>query len=104
MLATAGAVLTLDARLGKVCLEDASPMVYVVEIPVEEEGLTERMSQMRAWLDHQRCEPSRFRVSDAGAQAPGCRVYFGTETDAAAFAQKFGGRVLSTLASDAALI
>ena len=78
-------------------------MVYIVEIVVSEDGLSERMNQMRAWLDHQRCEPRRFRVSGTGAE-PGCRVYFSAEPEAAAFARQFGGRVLSTLTSDAAFI
>ena len=79
-------------------------MVYVVEIVVSEDGLRERMNQMRAWFDHRRCEPSRFRVSNAGAQPAGCRVYFSAEAEAAAFARQFGGRVLSPLASVAAII
>jgi hypothetical protein len=79
-------------------------MVYIVEIVVTENGLSERMSQMRAWLDHHRYQPSRFRVANVGAQPPGCRVYFRAEAEAAAFARQFGGRLLSTLASDAAII
>jgi hypothetical protein len=78
-------------------------MVYIVEIVASEDGLSERMNQMRAWLDHQRCEPSRFRVSNAAAQPAGCRVYFSSETEAAAFARQFGGRVLSSMGSEAAI-
>jgi hypothetical protein len=80
------------------------PMVYIVEVVASEDGLSERMNQMRAWLDHQRCEPSRFRVSDAGAQPAGCQVCFSAEAEAVAFAQQFGGRVLSSLADEAAII
>ena len=78
-------------------------MVYIVEVPVAEDRLSERMNQMRAWLDHQRCAPSRFRVSDAGTKSPGFRVYFNAENEAAAFAREFGGRVVTTLAVDAIL-
>ena len=79
-------------------------MVYIVEIEFAGDGLPEHMNQMRAWLDHQRFAPSRFRVSDAGAQSTGCRVYFKAEDEAAAFARQFGGRVLSPPATDAVVI
>ena len=78
-------------------------MVYIVEVPVAEERLSERMNQMRAWLDHQRSAPSRFQVSDAGAESPGFRVYFNAEDEAAAFARQFGGSVRSIPAADALL-
>jgi hypothetical protein len=84
--------------------KEGEPMVYIVEIEGAGDGLPEQMNQMRAWLDHQRYEPSRFRVSDAGAQPTGCRVYFNTEDEAAAFARQFGGRVLGTLAAGAAIL
>jgi len=79
-------------------------MGYVVELPVDEAGFTERMNQMRAWLDHARYEPSRFRFSSADARPIGCRVHFKTEDEAAAFARQFGGRVLIATASDAVII
>lgn len=79
-------------------------MVHIVEVVVNGDGLSERMNQMRAWLDHQRCQPSRFRVSDAGARSAGCQVYFSAEAEAVAFARQFGGRVLSSLAGEAVII
>jgi hypothetical protein len=79
-------------------------MVYIVEIAVAEHGLPEQMNQMRAWLDHQRYAPSRFRVSDAGTQTAGCRVYFKAEDEAVAFARQFGGRVLGNLAAAAVIL
>jgi hypothetical protein len=79
-------------------------MGYIVEIVVAEDGLQEQMNQMRAWLDHQRYAPSQFRVSDAGAQSTGCRIYFKAADEAAAFARQFGGRVLGSLAAAAAIL
>ena len=79
-------------------------MVYIVEIEVAENGLPEQMNQMRAWLDHQRYAPIRFRVSDAGRQSAGCRVHFNAEDEAAAFARQFGGHLLDTPATDAVVI
>ncbi len=79
-------------------------MHYVVELPIGEADFTERMNQMRAWLDHQRCEPTRFQFSYADARSIGCRVHFKTEDEAAAFARQFGGRVLSAVAGDAAIL
>jgi hypothetical protein len=79
-------------------------MVYIVEIEVAGDDLPEQMNRMRAWLDHQRYAPSRFRVSDAGAQSTGCRVYFKAEDEAVAFARQFGGRVLGNLAAAAVIL
>jgi hypothetical protein len=78
-------------------------MVYIVEIVVSEDGLPERMNQMRVWLDHRRYAPSRFRVSDAGEQSTGCRVYFEAEAEAAAFARQFDGRVVNPMTVEAIL-
>jgi hypothetical protein len=93
-----------DARLPQVRPKEGEPMAYIVEIEVAGDGLPEQMNQMRAWLDHQRYAPSRFRVADAGAQSTSCRVYFTAEDEAAAFARQFGGRVLGTLAAPAAIL
>ena len=71
-------------------------MLYVVELTMAKQNYTERMNEMRTWLDHHHVEPSRFRflVGDASV---GCRAHFAAEHDAAAFAAAFGGEV-STVA------
>ena len=72
-------------------------MLYIVEIPVDGE-LTARMGQMRTWLDHFRCQPGAFRSSSVGGRT--CfRVEFMVESEARAFAQAFGGRVLGAAAA-----
>src|ERR1700716_2050667 len=60
-------------------------MLYIVEIPIDGD-LTERMGQMRTWLDHLRCEPGAFRSASAGGRTF-FRVEFIVETEARAFAQ-----------------
>ena len=71
-------------------------MLYIVELTIADQNYTERMNEMRTWLDHHRVEPARFRfiVGDASVE---CRVHFAVESDAAAFAGAFGGEV-STVA------
>lgn len=71
-------------------------MLYIVELTIAEPNYTERMNEMRTWLDHHRVEPARFRfiVGDGSVE---CRVHFAAENDAAAFASAFGGEV-STVA------
>ena len=66
-------------------------MLYIVEIPIDGD-LTSRMSQMRTWLDHQRCEPGAFRSTSIGGRKV-FRVEFIVEAEARAFAQVFGGRL-----------
>lgn len=72
-------------------------MLYIVEIPIDGD-LTERMSQMRTWLDHLRCQPGAFRSSSSGGR-PFFRVEFMVESEARAFAQAFGGRMLGAAAA-----
>ena len=48
---------------------------------------------MRTWLDHQHVEPDAFRHSSGGAGIA-FRVDFKLESEAAAFARAFGGRLL----------
>ena len=69
--------------------------MFQVEIRIAEDGaLSERMEKMRTWLDQSRCEPATFRFSFAN---PGiiCRVDFPIETEAAAFATAFEGKLTS---------
>ena len=68
-------------------------MLYIVEIPVTDDDLNERMNRMRAWLDHQRSEPSSFRLLRTEIQQV-VRVVFKIESEAAAFASEFGGSLL----------
>jgi hypothetical protein len=60
------------------------------------------MNRMRAWLDHQRFEPSTFRLWRAGDRQV-VRVLFNTESEAVAFAAEFGGSLLSSPVVDAAI-
>ena len=56
---------------------------------------------MRGWLDHQRFEPSSFRLSRVGNRQV-VRVVFQSEREAMAFAAEFGGSPLSSPVADAA--
>jgi hypothetical protein len=67
-------------------------MLYIVEVgSAGDVGIV--MSQMRIWLDHYRFEPENFRHlrETTGSRF---RLEFNTESEAAAFASAFGGRVL----------
>ena len=77
-------------------------MLYVVEVPVAEDDLYEQMNRMRGWLDHQRFEPSSFRLVRADNRQL-VRVLFNIESEAAAFAAEFGGSLLSSPVADAAV-
>ena len=77
-------------------------MRYVAEIPVAEDDLDDRMNRMRAWLDHQRFEPSSFRLWRAGDKRV-VRVAFKTESEAMTFASEFTGSLLASLVSDVAV-
>ena len=68
-------------------------MSYTVEVRVVGGDLPASMSQMRSWLDHNRCEPDAFRYS-AGTPTTTFRVDFKRSADAAVFAEAFGGRIL----------
>jgi hypothetical protein len=66
--------------------------VFTVEIRlIYDASLAERMTEMREWLDHQRFEPAKFRLT----YSPGImlRVDFMIEAEAVAFARRFGGYV-----------
>ena len=65
-------------------------MLYVADITVTDSDLVGRMTLMRAWLDHQRLEPTSFRLRRVGDRQI-VRVYFNEEREAAAFAEEFGG-------------
>jgi hypothetical protein len=58
------------------------------------------LGDMRRWLDHQRCDPSRFTCVREGSGAVIVRVEFANESEemAKAFAHKFA--TLSTVAAE----
>lgn len=68
-------------------------MSYVAEIFVIDGALTAQMKEIPEWLNHERFEPESFHYvqQDDGILL---RVDFRAKTQATAFAQKFGGRVL----------
>ena len=77
-------------------------MRYAVEVPVAEDDLYEQMNRMRGWLDHQRFEPSSFRLLRTDTQQV-VRVVFKIASEAAAFAAEFGGSLTSSPDSDTAI-
>ena len=67
--------------------------MYVVEFRHDGDGLAEPMADIRTWLDHQRIQPSVFRLS----LMPGGTTFhleFKGASDAEAFAQAFAGQVI----------
>ena len=68
-------------------------MLYTVEVRLIGSDLLTSMSQMRTWLDHNRCEPDAFRYSIGGAGIT-FRVDFKSESEADAFSRAFLGRVV----------
>ena len=77
-------------------------MRYAVEVPVAEDDLYEQMNRMRGWLDHQRFEPSSFRLSRAENRHI-VRVVFQSESEATAFAAEFDGLLLASSAPATAI-
>jgi hypothetical protein len=73
--------------------ESRSDAVVTVEVPVLANAVGAAMLNMRQWLDDLRFRPSRFiRREIAGRFV--VRVGFKAAEEAAAFAERFGGRVL----------
>jgi hypothetical protein len=69
-------------------------MLYVVELRREREELSMLMARVREWLDEQRFEPDAFRCTTDDASLT-CRLEFKVESEAAACATAFGGKVTS---------
>jgi len=69
-------------------------MLYMVEIRREREQLAAIMSDVRQWLDGQHFEPDAFRCATDEENVT-CRLEFKIESEAAACAKAFGGRVTS---------
>ena len=71
-------------------------MLYIVEVAIDAGNLSRTWSEMRIWLDHMKFQAIGFRQSpDANI----CRVDFGGEQEARAFAQAFAGEVLDRTAA-----
>jgi hypothetical protein len=67
--------------------------MYIVEVRLGGDGLAQPMADIRTWLDHQRIQPSVFRIS----LMPGGTIFhleFKAASDAEVFAQAFGGQVI----------
>lgn len=69
-----------------------STLVYTAEVRLVGIDLSSALSDMRTWLDHNRCEPDGFRHF-AGDGAVKFLVDFKSESEAQAFAKAFGGRI-----------
>ena len=68
--------------------------MYIVEVRHNGDGLAEPMADIRTWLDHQRIQPSVFRLS----LMPGGTIFhleFRAASDAEAFARALGGQVIA---------
>ncbi|MGE5268695.1 MAG: hypothetical protein ACM3JG_03365 [Thiohalocapsa sp.] len=77
-------------------------MLYTVEVRLIGGDLLAAMSEMRTWLDHKRYEPDAFRAS-RGTPITTCRLDFKAADEAAAFAKAFGGRMLGSTETAAAV-
>jgi hypothetical protein len=71
--------------------------MHIVEIRHPAADLIATMTQMRAWLDHQRIEPSVFEFSVLRDGALRFRVQFKNPNQATSFANAFGGEVAAGL-------
>jgi hypothetical protein len=67
--------------------------MFIVEFFHQSDGLAKPMGRIRAWLDHERVQPSVFRLS----LIPGGTIFrleFDDVREAKAFARAFEGRVI----------
>jgi CRP-like cAMP-binding protein len=76
------------------------PRTHAVQVRVPPFAFGNVLGDMRRWLDHQRCDPSRFTCVREGSGAVIVRVEFANESEemAKAFAHKFA--TLSTVAAE----
>ena len=75
---------------------NASRAVHTTEVRIlDEDALSEKLTDMRVWLDQQRYEPSRFTYF---FHCPGMTIHvsFKSADQAGAFARKFHGSVLGS--------
>lgn len=70
-------------------------MLYIVEIEVDVDRLSDEMSRMRVWLDRMRYQPIAFRH---GSSSSTCSIDFVDAAQAKAFADAFAGRVSGSAA------
>ena len=69
--------------------------MFQVEIRISDDTtLSDRMEQMRTWLDQRHFEPATFRYAFTHHGFV-CPVDFPVEAEAAAFATAFNGRLVS---------
>ena len=68
--------------------------MYVVEFRHDGDGLAEPMADIRTWLDHQRIQPSVFRLS-LMPEGTIFHLEFRAASDAEALAHVFGGQVIA---------
>jgi hypothetical protein len=67
--------------------------MVTVEVPVPAEDVSTPMRKMREWLDDMRFDPANFMIKEAAGRFV-VRVRFKAAEEAAAFAERFAGRVL----------
>jgi hypothetical protein len=67
-------------------------MIHTVDVPLVGADIAAAMAEMREWLDHHRCEPDGFHHVTRDQRLT-CCVDFKLESEAAAFARAFSGRL-----------
>ena len=73
-------------------------MFYIVDIDASGDSLSERMNQMRTWLNYMRCQTASFRQV-AASDDPVYGIASFDENKARAFSQGSGSKMLSRTAS-----
>ena len=68
--------------------------MYIVEVRHNGDGLAEPMADIRTWLDHQRIQPSVFRLS-LMPEGTMFHLEFKAASDAEVFARAFDGQVIA---------
>ena len=66
--------------------------MHRIELIFDRRELSDKMAEMRIWLDARRCEPSKFSTHGAGS-AILVKLAFHDAEAAVAFAEQFGGRM-----------
>jgi hypothetical protein len=67
--------------------------MMTVEVPVPAEDVNTPARNMRQWLDDSRFDPSSFALREIAGHFV-VRVRFTSPSEAAAFAERFAGRML----------
>jgi hypothetical protein len=71
--------------------------VYPVQVVLDSGDIRAQLAEIRQWFDCQDLAPGAFHYS-VGSQVVRLRIEFNNLSDAAAFAQKFAGRVTGLIA------